>query len=655
MGKHFTQDKKSNGGQAKTLGLANRIVLYVIAFMVFITTFMLVYSYTVSFNHFSAAFDQEADSAMLILNGKIETFTTDVTSYSGEIVRMVDSNPDMKQRLTAGDYSVIENIAHTAGLHDQVYFIGYYVNGQKVWEHKGVPDGLDINKLLDGVTGFTADGTSIGIATKHALANGQVVMGFDFANSELLDKAVAGANSHASVYKGTEIVATTFFSEKGERAIGAQMSADAKKGVFSDDIEYQVEEVMFGTRVSSNYMPFKDGNGNTIGAIYSGANIHDSYNEIVTSIYINIIIAVIVVTAACLYMFYIVRKYVTRPLAEVANASNNLIEGKLNEDDVDIYRYDEVGRLTDVVNKTAAEFRSYIDDIHAVLSNIENGNLAYRSTLEYEGDFVRIKNSLNQIAEKLTEVFTSVNNASDQVNLNSSQISTASQMLAEGTSTQAATIEEISSTVVDLSDRVNDNAQNTAKAKKLSDKTNDRVHDQNSKMSNMLVAMNDIKEKSNEIQKIIKSIDDIAFQTNILSLNAAVEAARAGAAGKGFAVVAEEVRNLAIKSAEAAAETTQYIEASINAVNDGVVLAQEAATSLSEVMTISSETNDIIVDISQKTEEQATALKEVSIGLDQISDVVQQNSATAQENAASCAELDDQVRHLQNILSQFTL
>ena len=196
---------------------------------------------------------------------------------------------------------------------------------------------------------------------------------------------------------------------------------------------------------------------------------------------------------------------------------------------------------------------------------------------------------------------------------------------------------------------------NTAKAKKLSDKTNDRVHDQNSKMSNMLVAMNDIKEKSNEIQKIIKSIDDIAFQTNILSLNAAVEAARAGAAGKGFAVVAEEVRNLAIKSAEAAAETTQYIEASINAVNDGVVLAQEAAASLSEVMTISSETNDIIVDISQKTEEQATALKEVSIGLDQISDVVQQNSATAQENAASCAELDDQVRHLQNILSRFTL
>ena len=171
----------------------------------------------------------------------------------------------------------------------------------------------------------------------------------------------------------------------------------------------------------------------------------------------------------------------------------------------------------------------------------------------------------------------------------------------------------------------------------------------------MLVAMNDIKEKSNEIQKIIKSIDDIAFQTNILSLNAAVEAARAGAAGKGFAVVAEEVRNLAIKSAEAAAETTQYIEASINAVNDGVVLAQEAATSLSEVMTISSETNDIIVDISQKTEEQATALKEVSIGLDQISDVVQQNSATAQENAASCAELDEQVNQLEDILSRFTL
>ena len=655
MGKNSKQIKKDNGGHAKTMGLANRIVLYVVLFMMFIATFMLTYSYTVSFKHFSSAFDQEADSAMLILNGKVETFTTDVTSYSGEIVRMVDANPEMKQRLIAGDYSVVEKIAHGAGLHDQVYFIGYYVNGQKVWEHKGVPDGLDINKLSDDVTGFSANGTSIGVASKHALANGYVVMGFDFANSELLDKAVEGSNSHASIYKGNQVVATTFIDETGARAIGTQMSEEAKKGVFTDNVEYQVEEEMFGIRVSSNYKPFKDGSGNTIGAIYSGANIHDSYNEIVSSIYINIAIAVFVVTGASLYMFYIVRKYVTKPLAEVANASNNLIEGKLSEDDVEIYRYDEVGKLTDVVNKTAAEFRSYIDDIHEVLSNIENGNLTYRSSLEYEGDFVRIKNSLNEIAEKLTEVFTSVNNASEQVNLNSSQISTASQMLAEGTSTQAATIQEISSTVVDLSDRVNDNAQNTAKAKKLSDQTNDRVHDQNAKMSNMLIAMNDIKEKSNEIQKIIKSIDDIAFQTNILSLNAAVEAARAGAAGKGFAVVAEEVRNLAIKSAEAAAETTQYIEASINAVNDGVVLAQEAAASLTEVMTISSETNDIIVDISQKTEEQATALKEVSIGLDQISDVVQQNSATAEENAASCAELDDQVRHLQNILSQFTL
>ena len=171
----------------------------------------------------------------------------------------------------------------------------------------------------------------------------------------------------------------------------------------------------------------------------------------------------------------------------------------------------------------------------------------------------------------------------------------------------------------------------------------------------MSLAMKEITEKSNEIGKIIKTIDDIAFQTNILSLNAAIEAARAGAAGKGFAVVADEVGNLAQKSAKAAQNTSDLIEETIDAVSRGAKITQETAESMDLVKSKAEGITNIISKISDASEDEARGIVQLSSGLDQISSVVQSNTATAEQSAAASEELSGQANVLQDLVSKFQL
>lgn len=271
------------------------------------------------------------------------------------------------------------------------------------------------------------------------------------------------------------------------------------------------------------------------------------------------------------------------------------------------------------------------------------------------GDRDTLGLALKTMVDKNQHALSNVNDAAYQVMTSSSQVAQASENLAQGSTEQASAIEEITVSISDIAEKTKKNAAEANNAADLVGKAIRDVQKGNDQMKDMVVAMNEINKSSESIQNIIKVIDDIAFQTNILALNAAVEAARAGEAGKGFAVVAEEVRNLAAKSAAAAAETAEMIEDSIVKVGNGTKFAAETEKALDAITKAVSESEQIIIGIAEASNYQATAVAQINQAIGQVSQVVQTNSATSEECAAASEELSNQAIRMRELLSIYHL
>ncbi len=294
----------------------------------------------------------------------------------------------------------------------------------------------------------------------------------------------------------------------------------------------------------------------------------------------------------------------------------------------------------------------YLDEVDKIVSTTFVQTLIYTIIMLAIIVVLSILTVVNDIVKSMIAVTKDLEDSSKEVNNASLELEHASEKLAEGSVEQAASIQETSSTLEETSSMVQQNSANTRQAAVLAKQSKDFATESSEKATKMTEAMEELKNSSAEIAKIIKVIDEIAFQTNILSLNAAVEAARAGEVGKGFAVVAEEVRSLAQRSAQAAKDTTIIIERNIELSQIGTELTTSVKNSVTEIEEQSKKVSELLDEIEVATDEQTQGISQINKAVSQIETVINSNASTAEESASASKNLYSQTINLNEIIER---
>ncbi len=379
------------------------------------------------------------------------------------------------------------------------------------------------------------------------------------------------------------------------------------------------------------------------------ASTRDAMVINIVVIVVSILLSVIVAMALAIH--------IGKPMKACVNRMKLLVEGDLDTPMPKTANKDETGMLVKSTEMLVEGLRTVIKDISYLLNEMANQNLDVHTAHEevYVGSFQDILHSMRNMRIELSGAMRQVNSSAEEVANASSQLSSSAQTLSQGTTEQASSVQELAARIKIISEEVRSTADGASDVRSQTRQTGKEVLLCNQKMQNLVEAMERIQTSSEEIEKILKTIDDIAFQTNILALNAAVEAARAGSAGKGFAVVAQEVRDLAGKSAQAAQNTSDLIAHSTDAVHIGTEIAQSTADVLLGIVNSIQSVVDAIDHIAVISNEQSESVEQVSEGIGQISVVVQNNSATAEEGAAASEQLSAEAACLKELVGQFTL
>ena len=531
-----------------------------------------------------------------------------------------------------------------------------YVMEPYVYQLRGTEDIMMISIIAPI---YDANGDFLGIA------------GCDVALNDMQSQQYANTG-----YKSTHMVAlsedkTILLDTKNSDYVGKNADEVGYTNITSDTDK--VKAMPDGTYLNSNYVvndnitnfatmkkgvsvtvPLKldSGNGN-YWTLYMAMDSME-FNAAIIRDTIKLIVALIIFGIVLLYIIYRIIKNSLRPITYITAGAAELEKGNLKIN-IDVDTNDELGRLAKGINHISETMNNYVQDISQQLSSMASNNMDIEIKQKYIGDFIPIQTSIEQIAESLNETLHRITVSADDVASGSVSVSDGAQILSKGALEQESAIEELAVSIESLSDDVKANADDAQKMSLIVKEVGENIKISNEEMEQLVNAMADIRTSSAGIEQILKTIGEIARQTNLLSLNASIEAARAGLAGKGFAVVADEIRNLAEKSGEALQQTSELIENSFESVKRGTNIADETAKSLLAVVEGAKEISGSVDKISIASQNQKRVLEELVKSIDLIAEVVQSNTNAVQESVSTSEKLSEQSKLLHRLISKFHL
>lgn len=381
----------------------------------------------------------------------------------------------------------------------------------------------------------------------------------------------------------------------------------------------------------------------------------------------NILAFIEIVAALCFFVSFLVlvnqilytikfaSKELLQPIINVSDQMTQLAAGDLHSEFHMQKDDSEVGRMVEAICYMKSSLTNIIGEITSILDQMGQGNYQVAIRQEYVGDYQLIRDAFNRITDEMKQTVTTIREASGEINCGSGQLADAADNLATACTSQAGQVSVVAEHINELNTIIASNKKDAEEAVKISNLSASTLTAGNVKMEELKDAIQEISSCSEKISSIIGAIEDIATETNLLALNAAIEAARAGEAGKGFAVVAEQVKKLAEESSQAAGKTTQLIETTIAAVQNGTTIADEAAANMEDVVMSSTEVGERIRRIVEQFAREENSIGRINDNIAEIAGIVDNNSATSEETAAISEEQKSQAEAMVELIGRFKI